>query len=340
MEEDLNRHNSNKVLVDPEATGSGGDVYEVSDERNQEIQIIKLKQGDDESLRNKELDEVYERSSAEVKGSMRSNSSLSVVNSSSINDSEKEVDLHDHLTRSRKNVFRLGHIFLLIYAVTLFVISYHLSRQNITQLVGQSIPQVTVGLGILTLFILALGIVANRRYWICGFNVKAVCLIILALCKIFIIAACVFQEYDIFYQSDTYWSNLRDAGKARIMANWQCCGWSITCDINDPNSLYHEYRHYRGSMCLDAISSDTRKWMLDVTVIFSTFTLFDILYVVYVIACQRNWLRRKRQEKVKVRAKEQWELEMSNTRSWRKSIISMTPRRFRQSMVARRLSRV
>jgi len=337
MEENLNRQNYNEGLVDPQDMGTSVDISVISvdlDELNKEQPTVKFKQSDDWGT--KELDEVYERSRADVQSSMNSPASLSVLKSSSLSSLEKVVYHHDEPTRCRKIVIRLSHFILVMYALALFVTSFHLSRQDITQLVGQSVPQVTIGFGILTLFILGLGIVANRRYWICGFNVQALCLIFLALAEIFVISACVFSEYEIFYQSNIYWSKLSDFGKARIMANWECCGWSSTCGSSDESSIYHEYRYYQGSLCLDATGSDTRNWMLDVTVIFGTFTLFDILYVIFIIACQAKWLKRKRQEKITAGATEKWNLTMMSSRSsfmsWRKSLSSISPRRLRQSI--------
>jgi len=351
MEEDLNRRNNSEGSVDPE--GNGGDVSVVSvdgEELNEDTQTVKLKQCDDENQRNKELDKVYERSSADVRSSMKSPSSFSVLKSDSsylereVTDPKEPMRSPDEPTRCRKNVVRFSQIILIISALVLFVISFHLSRQDITQLVGQSIPQVAIGFGILTLYILGLGIVANRRNWVCGFNVQAACLIFLGLSQIFVISDCLFSEYGIFYETDIYWSRLSDAGKARIMANWECCGWSTSCHNSDVNSIYHEYRHYEESLCQDATNSETRKWMLDVTIIFGTFTLFDLLFVIYIIACQAGWLKHKRQEEVKAGATEKWNMAMrSRSRSFmsfRKSISSISPRRFRQSMVGRRLSRV
>merc|ERR1719357_1913906 len=93
------------------------------------------------------LDIVYEKSSCDVRTGIKSPSSFSALKSDSMSELERMVI---HVKKPIKwliIVTRISHIILIVYAITLFVISFYLSRQNITQLVGQSIPQVTAGFG-------------------------------------------------------------------------------------------------------------------------------------------------------------------------------------------------
>jgi len=191
-----------------------------------------------------------------------------------------------------------SQIILFISALLFVVMAVYLSYQDITQLVGQSIPQIAIGLGILTLVVSAVGWNANQNVWVCGFYIEACCLLVLLLSEIFVICACVFQNKGILCQSDVFWSALSDAEKGRIMANWQCCAWENTCDVTDDSSIYYEYRHYQGSSCLDASKNDLRNWMMDVVVIFGCFASFHIIYIIYTCVCQAGRIKKATRNKV------------------------------------------
>jgi len=85
-------------------------------------------------------------------------------------------------------------VILLISAVAFFIISYWLANKKITQLVDQSISYGAFGFGIITIFVLAFGVVANRRKWRAGFYIEAVCLITLMLAEISIVCVCVLES--------------------------------------------------------------------------------------------------------------------------------------------------
>merc|ERR1719233_512407 len=286
------------------------------------------------------LDIVYEKSSCDVRTGIKSPSSFSMLKSDSMSELDRMVTQVKKPMKWLIIVIRISHIILIVSAISLFVISDYLSRQDITQLVGQSIPQITAGFGVLTFLIFLLGLMANRRAWICGFNVQVLCLVVLLLSEALVICACVFQKYEIFFNSDIYWMQLSDGGKARVMANWQCCGWIGTCDISDRSSLYFQFRHFVGSDCLTATESETTKWTMDVAIIFGSFVLFNIMYMIYTITCQSKRLKRQRQKIVKKVADEKRMKEMRKRKSsfarFRQS-ISISPR-FRPSHVVRRIS--
>jgi len=320
----VNVQNHNESSKDSGTSANGSDKPAITDksERFGGEKIVQLKGGTEKTDMTEEFDRVDEESSCVVPTGVKSPPSHKPTRCSIIN-------------------IRISDIILTVSAVVLFAISFHLSHQGITQLVGQSIPEVTVGFGILTFLIFALGVMANRRAWICGFHMQVVCLIILILAEALVICTCVFQKYEIFYESDIYWAHLSDTGKTRVMANWQCCGWLNTCDISDVNSIYFEYRHYQGSACLDATGGETTKWMMDIAIIFGSFVLFHILYIIYITACQSGMLKRQRQKEVKKGVDEYRAQGMrKRARSFARlrQSISFSPR-FRPSRFARRLSR-
>jgi len=293
-----------------------------------------LEDGVDENKMTEALDIVYEKSSCDVRSGIISPSSLSARKSDSMSEYERMITQVKKQTRWLIIVIGISNIIFFVSALILFAISVYFSRQKITQLVGKSIPQVTAGFGVLTISIFLLGFMANRRSWICGFKIQALCLVVLLVSETLVMCNCVFQKYEIMFTSDIYWTNLSDAGKARVMANWQCCGWSGTCDISNRSSLNFQYRHFVGSSCLAATDSETTKWTTDVATIFGLFVLFDLLYMIYT-TCHYKKLQRERQKIVKKVADEKRKRALSRRIST--FAMSISPR-FRPSNVARRIS--
>jgi len=186
-------------------------------------------------------------------------------------------------------------VILAFSAVIFWIIAVNLSNQDITQLVGQSIPFTALGLGILTLIISVLGVVANYRKWILGFNIQVISLIILMLSEVAIASACAFEKYEIFSESDVYWNILDDGGKSRVMANWQCCGW-WKCRIGDSSTIYHTYRHYQDESCYEMTKQDIKNWTMRILIIFLCFGGFHILFIMWICICQvqRRKIARRR----------------------------------------------
>lgn len=187
---------------------------------------------------------------------------------------------------------------LAISAVIFFIIAVILSNQDITQLVGQSIPVAALGFGILTCIISVLGVVANYRKWILGFYIQVISLFILMLSEIAIGSACAFEAYEIFSDSDVYWNLLDDRGKSQVMANWQCCGWK-KCRIGDHGNIYHAYRYYQDETCFDKTKQDIRNWMMDILIIFLSFAGFHSLFVLWICTCQVQRRKNARRREVK-----------------------------------------
>jgi len=280
------------------------------------------------------------KSDSPVSAGMKSQPSFSSLKNESVSDFDSLVTHVDKQTRWHIFLVRTSHVILVVSALVLFFISFQLSRQKITQLVGQSIPQLTVGFGILTLLIFVLGVLANHREWVCGFNMQAVCLVILILAEALVICATVFQKYEIFYESHVYWANLSERGKARVMANWKCCGWLNACDISDVGSIYFEYRHFQDLTCSNATESESIRWMTKVAVIFGSFVLFHILYMICIITCQSQRLKRQRQKIVNKGVEKRKAAQIRKKSSfarWRHSISLSSS--FSPSNVKRRLSR-
>jgi len=183
-------------------------------------------------------------------------------------------------------------------AVIFFFFAVNLSNKDITQLVGQSIPLTALGLGILTLIISVLGVIANYRKWILGFYVQVISLFILMLSEIAIASACAFEKYEFFSESDIYWNVLDDGGKSQVMANWQCCGWQ-KCPIGDSSTIYHAYRHYQDDSCFDMTQQDIRNWMMGILMIFLSFAGFHILFIMWICICQLQRRKNERRREVK-----------------------------------------
>jgi len=338
MQNNLNVQDDNQSVRDSATSTNSVDNTVIELEKIGEDKKALCLEDDMEEI-TQALDIVYEKSSCDVRTGIKSPSSFSTLKSDSMSEFERMVTQVKKPKKRLIVVIRISHIILIVYAIILFVISFYLSRQTITQLVGQSIPQVTAGFGVLTFLIFLLGLMANRRAWICGFNVQVLCLVVLLLSEALVICACVFQKYEIFFNSDIYWKHLSDAGKARVMSNWQCCGWIGTCDISDPSSLYFQFRHFEGSACLAATESETTKWTMDVAIIFGSFVLFDILYMIYTITCQSKRLKRQRHKIVKNAADEKRKKAMRKRKSSFARFRSMSiSQRFRPSHVVRRIS--
>jgi len=280
------------------------------------------------------------KSDSDISAGMKSQPSFSGLKNESVSDLDSLLAHVDKRTRWNIFLVRASHIILFVSALVLFFISFQLSRKKITQLVGQSIPLITAGFGILSFLIFVLGVLANHRAWICGFNMEAVCLTILLLAEAIVICATVFHQYGIFYESDVYWANLSDMGKARVMANWKCCGWLNACDISDKGSIYFEYRHYQNFPCFNATESETMTWMTEVYVIFGSFVLFHTLYMICIIIFQSQRLKRQRQKIVKkgVEKRKFAQITRKNSFARLRHSISLSPH-FSPSNVKRRLSR-
>jgi len=190
-------------------------------------------------------------------------------------------------------LFLISQVILFLSGIMLIGLSFFLAYQDITQLVGESVPQLTVGLGLLTFIIFGLGFVANKRNWACGFSVQAIILLGLIFFEVLAICACAFQKHEIFSESDIFWKQLDDDGKSMVMANWKCCDWENTCDTSDSSSIYHTYQEFQGTACLDATDSDMNKWVIDVCLIFGFFAVFQLLYVIYTCTYQLEQDERK-----------------------------------------------
>jgi len=309
--------------------------------KNNSSSVINLKSEDDGHVGMKSTTSFTTlKSDSHISTEVKSQPSFSSLKNESVSDFDSLVASVDKRTRWHIFLVRTSHIVLLVSALVLFFISFQLSHQKITQLVGQSIPQVTAGFGILTVLIFVLGILANHRAWICGFNMQAVCLIILILAEALVIGATVFQKYEIFYESHFHWANLSDIGKVRVMANWKCCGWLDACDISDKGSIYFEYRHFQEFSCSNATERETMRWMTKVAAIFGSFVLFHILYMICIITCQSQRLKRQRQKIVKKGVEKQKAAQIRRKSSfarWRRSISLSSS--FSPSNVKRRLSR-
>lgn len=346
MQHNLNVQDDDQSFVDSGTFANNKDNSVIEMEKlEEEKKPESLEEDEEENKMNKHLDALYEKSSSDIRKGMNRPSTFSMLKSESVTlKSESEIDFEELVTQAQKpktwliTVTRISYIILFASAIMLFVISWYLSRQEITQLVGQSIPQVTAGFGVLTILILVLGVVANRRSWSCGFTMQSLCLVVLLLSETIVICVCVFQKYEILFNSDIYWTSLNDNGKARVMANWQCCGWFGTCDISDKSSVNYQYRHFQGTACLPATESETTKWTNDVAIILGSFVLFDILYMIYTVTCHSKRLKRARKNIVKKAADEKRKKAQKRRKSSFSRLRSIS--RFRPSKVARRLSRV
>jgi len=183
----------------------------------------------------------------------------------------------------------LSEFFLWASAVALAFMGYLLTEPNnkvtrddgteverpITYLVGVSVPQVAVGLGILTLLIAIWGRLSDWRRWKCGFYIMAVSLILLFLAEVSVVC---YTQYVKWNDDSTLWDNLDDIDKRNIMDKWQCCDWDPVCpNTVTSSSIFWLYTQYDQS-CKDATKDDYEDWVLLVTIIFSAAAGFHLLY--------------------------------------------------------------
>lgn len=189
---------------------------------------------------------------------------------------------------------------LFLYGIALLIAAYYLSTYMITALVGQSIPQVAMGFGILTLLTACYSRLADMRRWSLGFYVEVFSLLVLFFLESTVVLYCIFQFSEKKDMSLEFWEKLHDNGKMLIMSNWDCCGWDTTCNTNI--EIFYEYRVYVDTLCYSATESDYKMWVMSVSLVLGTTSIFHLLYILYPCVCQGRRLRRKREEKIRVGA--------------------------------------
>jgi len=183
---------------------------------------------------------------------------------------------------------------------------------EITALVGESIPQVAFGLALIIIIIILYGRMADKRKWRLGFYVVSFSLIIMGLCEGVIVLSAFLEYSDRESNTEKYWNGLDDYGKTLIMANWQCCGWSTTCDTETEEGIYWFYRAYEETRCYDATASDYKEWNDSVMLYFGIFAGFHILYtfIPCVGQAKRRQIKIKREIKREVtREVNTWKME-------------------------------
>jgi len=168
----------------------------------------------------------------------------------------------------------LSEFLLWASAIGLGLCGYILTQRDIIALVGVSIPQVAMGLGALTLIVAIWGRLSDYRRWQCGFYIMAISLIFLFLAEVLVVG---YQQIQYADKDGTVpWSDLDDEGQNVVMSNYKCCGWKADEHICQ-NSTYPYYM-YRDDNCQDETKNDYSAWVFDVTIIFSAFAGFHLLY--------------------------------------------------------------
>jgi len=168
----------------------------------------------------------------------------------------------------------LSEFLLWCSAVALAFMGYILLQDDIVALVGVSVSQVAIGLGILTLLIAIWGRLADYRRWQCGFYIMAIALILLFLAEICVVG---YTQYIKWNDDSTLWNELSDTDKRVVMSTWECCGWDPVCAEDTESSPESIYRDYRTS-CKDAIKDDYEDWVMLVTIIFAASGGFHLIY--------------------------------------------------------------
>jgi len=180
----------------------------------------------------------------------------------------------------------LSEFLLWSSAIGLALCGYILTQRDIIALVTVAIPQVAMGLGALALIIAIWGRVADYRRWQCGFYIMAISLIMLFLAEVLVVGYQQLQ-YSERDKSNAIWDDLDASQQQVVESNYQCCGWignetgvesncfNSTEGTPDPD---YPYSIFWPEGCKDATADDYKDWVMIVTVIFSSFAGFHLLY--------------------------------------------------------------
>jgi len=169
----------------------------------------------------------------------------------------------------------LSEFLLWCSALGLAFMGYILLQRDIIALVGVSVSQVAIGLGILTLLIAIWGRLADYRRWKCGFYIMAISLILLFLAEVLVVG---YTQYIKWNDDTTFWDALDDYDQRVVMSEWECCDWDPVCpeDVAQGTNFY-VYKDFRTS-CKDATKDDYESWVMLVTIVFASAGGFHLIY--------------------------------------------------------------
>lgn len=172
----------------------------------------------------------------------------------------------------------LSEFLLWASAIGLALCGYILTQRDVIALVGVAVPQVAMGLGALALIIAIWGRISDYRRWQCGFYIMAISLIFLFLAEVLVVGYAQLQnsEWD---KNNSIWDDLTTDQQEVVQSNYECCGWvideEVTSPCDDPTNPYHLWRQ---TTCKSATEDDYESWVMAVTIIFSSFGGFHLLY--------------------------------------------------------------
>jgi len=192
----------------------------------------------------------------------------------------------------------LSEFLLWASAVGLALAGYILTQRDIIALVTVTIPQVAIGLGILTLIIAIWGRLSDYRRWQCGFYIMAIALIMLFLAEILVVGYSQLQYSERDNKADL-WNDLSSDGQAVLQSNYKCCDWDPVC----PATSTSVYRAYRTS-CKDATATDYKDWVMLITIIFASAAGFHLIYTCIPCLAQAKRLQMKREKQNEANKKE------------------------------------
>lgn len=188
----------------------------------------------------------------------------------------------------------LSEFLLWASAIGLALCGYILTQRDIIALVGVAIPQVAMGLGLLALIIAIWGRMADYRRWQCGFYIMAISLIFLFLAEVLVVGYQQLGYSDSDNEDSNIWTDLDEADQNVVMSNYRCCGWVPQME-KCQNDISYPYFIYRDKNCRDETKDDYQSWVMTVTIIFSGFAGFHLLYTCIPCLGQAKRLQMKAQ---------------------------------------------